>query len=92
MSVDLVIAFAALAAMAVFVGVAVRGLLAASRRPVDDDDLTAKAARAGDAQLPEFLARIARRRRAEKVRAELPDALDMVSNSLSAGLTRRRRS
>ncbi|MBQ3746022.1 MAG: type II secretion system F family protein [Kiritimatiellae bacterium] len=87
MSVDLVIAFAALAAMAVFVGVAVRGLLAASRRPVDDDDLTAKAARAGDAQLPEFLARIARRRRAEKVRAELPDALDMVSNSLSAGLT-----
>ena len=86
MSVDLVIAFAALAAMAVFVGVAVRGLLAASRRPVDDD-LTAKAARAGDAQLPEFLARIARRRRAEKVRAELPDALDMVSNSLSAGLT-----
>ncbi len=87
MPLDLIIAFGALVAMAVLVGVAVRGLLASLRREVDDDDVTAKAARVGESSMPEFLARSARQRRAQKVRAELPDALDMVSNSLSAGLT-----
>ena len=86
MPVDLVIAFGALLLMAVLAGIAVRGLLAASRRE-RKDDVMAMAARVGDTRMPEFIAARMRRRRAEKVRAELPDALDMVSNSLSAGLT-----
>ena len=72
--------------MAVFAGIAVRGLLASSRRE-RNDDVMAMAARVGDSRMPEFIAARMRRRRAEKVRSELPDALDMVSNSLSAGLT-----
>ena len=86
MPLDLAIAFAALFLMAVLAGIAVRGLLAASRRE-RKDDVMAMAARVGDTRMPEFIAARMRRRRAEKVRAELPDALDMVSNSLSAGLT-----
>ena len=86
MPVDLVIAFGALLLMAVLAGIAVRGLLAASRRE-RKDDVMAMAARVGDTRMPEFIAASMRRRRAEKVRSELPDALDMVSNSLSAGLT-----
>ena len=86
MPVDLSVAFGALLLMAVLAGIAVRGLLAASRRE-RKDDVMAMAARVGDTRMPEFIAARMRRRRAEKVRAELPDALDMVSNSLSAGLT-----
>ena len=84
---DLVIAFGALALMAVLAGVAARGLLASSRRGREADDVMAMAAHVGDTRMPEFIARRMRERRAQKVRAELPDALDMVSNSLSAGLT-----
>lgn len=87
MPLDLAIAFAALFLMAVLAGIVVRGLLAASRRGRGDDDVMAMAARVGDTRMPEFIAASMRRRRAEKVRSELPDALDMVSNSLSAGLT-----
>lgn len=90
MMVHLAIAFAALAAMAVLAGIAVKGALATSRRANATDaadDVMNKASRVGDSNMPEFVAQIARRRRAEKVRTELPDALDMVSNSLSAGLT-----
>lgn len=86
MPVDIAVAFGALLLMAVLAGIAVRGLLAASRRE-RKDDVMAMAARVGDTRMPEFIAVRMRRRRAEKVRAELPDALDMVSNSLSAGLT-----
>ena len=86
MPVDLAVAFGALLLMAVLAGIAIRGLLAASRRE-RKDDVMAMAARVGDTRMPEFIAARMRRRRAEKVRAELPDALDMVSNSLSAGLT-----
>jgi len=86
MPVDLAVAFGALLLMAVLAGIALRGLLAASRRE-RKDDVMAMAARVGDTRMPEFIAARMRRRRAEKVRAELPDALDMVSNSLSAGLT-----
>lgn len=86
MPLDLAIAFAALFLMAVLAGIAVRGLLASSRRE-RNDDVMAMAARVGDSRMPEFIAARMRRRRAEKVRSELPDALDMVSNSLSAGLT-----
>ena len=84
---DLVIAFGALALMAALAGFAVRGMLAASRREREADDVMAMAAHVGDTRMPEFIARRMRERRAQKVRAELPDALDMVSNSLSAGLT-----
>ncbi len=89
MSFDLLLAFAAIALLAVLVGVAVKGLLAASVREETGrgDDVMARAAHVGDSSLPEFLAKRIRNRRAAKVRAELPDALDMVSNSLTAGLT-----
>lgn len=85
---DIAIAAACLLAFAVLVGIAVRGLLAASARDRDEsDDVMARAARVGETGMPEFLARRMRERRAAKVRAELPDALDMVANSLGAGLT-----
>ena len=85
---DLVVAMGALVAMAAAVGVAVKGLLdAAAKARLRDDDVMERAAHVGDSALPEFLAKRVRARRAAKIRAELPDALDMVSNSLSAGLT-----
>ena len=87
MAIDLVIAFAALVLLAVLVGMVVRGLLAASESARSTDDVMAMAAHVGDSSMPEFIAARLRARRAAKVRAELPDALDMVSNSLSAGLT-----
>ena len=88
MTVDLILAFGALALLAVLAGVAVKGLLDAARRSRGaDDDVMARAAHVGDSHMPEFIARRMRERRAAKVRAELPDALDMVSNSLTAGLT-----
>ena len=88
MPVDLIVAFVAIALLAVFAGVAVKGLLDASQAADDaTDDVMARAARVGSSGMPEFIAARMRARRAAKVRAELPDALDMVSNSLSAGLT-----
>lgn len=85
---DLGIALGCVALMAAAVGVAVKGMLdAASRGNTAGDDVMARAAHVGDSALPEFLAKRVRARRAAKVRAELPDALDMVANSLSAGLT-----
>ncbi len=89
MSIDLILAFAALAFLAILVGVVVKGVLdSLSAKALDDgDDVMARAARVGDTAMPEFIARIIREKRAKKVRAELPDALDMVANSLSAGLT-----
>ena len=88
MPVDLIVAFGAIALLAVFVGIAVKGLLSASSQAhAMNDDVMARAAHVGDTHLPEFIAARMRARRAAKVRAELPDALDMVSNSLTAGLT-----
>ena len=88
MPVDLIVAFGAIALLAVLVGVVVKGLLAASSQAsAMNDDVMARAAHVGDTHLPEFIASRMRARRAAKVRAELPDALDMVSNSLTAGLT-----
>ena len=88
MTVDLLIATLSLVALAVFAGIAVKGLLDASTKDDESsDDLMARAAKARDSGMPGFIAGIMRARRAAKVRAELPDALDMVSNSLSAGLT-----
>ena len=88
MPVDVIVLSVALALLAIFVGVAVKGLLdASSREQAEKDDVMARAAKVGDSSLPEFIARHVRARRAAKVRAELPDALDMVSNSLTAGLT-----
>ena len=88
MPVDLIVAFGAIALLAILAGVAVKGLLDASGRArAVADDVMARAANVGTSQMPEFIARRMRARRAMKVRAELPDALDMVSNSLTAGLT-----
>ena len=88
MPLDLLLAFGALALLAVLVGVAVKGLLdTAAKNQTQDDDIMARAAHVGESGMPEFIAKRLRARRAAKVRAELPDALDMVSNSLSAGLT-----
>jgi len=88
MPLDLLLAFGALAVLAVLVGVAVKGLLdAAAKDRIPGDDIMARAAHVGESGMPEFIEKRLRARRAAKVRAELPDALDMVSNSLSAGLT-----
>lgn len=90
MTLDLLLAFAAIAALAVLVGIAVKGCLDAAEKANggDGDDLMARAARAGaGSAMPEFIAVRMRARRAAKVRAELPDALDMAANSLTAGLT-----
>ena len=88
MTADLLIAALSLVALAVFVGIVVKGLLdAAAKSAESSDDVMARAAKVRDSGMPGFIANIARTRRAAKVRAELPDALDMVSNSLSAGLT-----
>lgn len=89
MSFDLILVFASIALLAVLVGVAVKCAFgaASARALAAGDEVTAKAARAGETAMPEFIARIIREKRAQKVRAELPDALDMVANSLSAGLT-----
>jgi tight adherence protein B len=88
MPVDLIVAFGAIALLAVFVGIAVKGLLVASSQAnALNDDVMARAAHVGDTHMPEFIAARLRAHRAAKVRAELPDALDMVSNSLTAGLT-----
>ena len=69
---------------------AVRGLL----RDGDDDaaldgcdNIVARARRTGRSDLPGFLARFLNAKRARAVRAELPDTLDMIANSLTAGLT-----
>ena len=88
MPIDIAVLSGAIALLAILAGVAVKGLLDASRRAHEgDDDVMARAAHVGMSQMPEFIARRVRARRAAKVRAELPDALDMVSNSLTAGLT-----
>lgn len=88
MPVDLIVAFGAIALLAVFVGIAVKGMLVASSQAnALNDDVMARAAHVGDTHMPEFIAARLRAHRAAKVRAELPDALDMVSNSLTAGLT-----
>ena len=85
---DLVLVFAALAVLVVLVGVVVKGCLDASAREAAGGDyIMARAARAGESSMPEFIARRMRARRAMKVRKELPDALDMAANSLTAGLT-----
>jgi len=86
MTLDLAIIFAAVALFAVLAGVFVKKALDAASETAGDD-VMARAARVGDTGMPEFIARRLRERRAAKVRAELPDALDMVANSLSAGLT-----
>ena len=88
MSIDLIVLFGAIALLAVIVGWAVkRALDVAGQAKAVNDDIMARAAHVGDSGMPEFIAVRLRARRAAKVRAELPDALDMVSNSLSAGLT-----
>ena len=79
MTADLLIAALSLVALAVFVGIVVKGLLdAASKSAESSDDVMARAAKVRDSGMPGFIANIARTRRAAKVRAELPDALDMV--------------
>ena len=70
MPVDLIVAFGAIALLAVLVGVVVKGLLAASSQAsAMNDDVMARAAHVGDTHLPEFIASRMRARRAVKVRA-----------------------
>lgn len=88
MSLDLILAFSSLVVVAILAGIVVKGLLDASKREeAEQDDVLARAAHVGESNMPEFIARIMRERRAAKVRLEMPDALDMVANSLTAGLT-----
>ena len=53
----------------------------------DAEALLKKAATESGAGVPAFVARLVARKRALTIRKELPDALDMIANSLSAGLT-----
>ena len=86
--IDIAIAIACLLAFVVLVGIAIRGMLVVAANERDAaDDVMARAAHVGESGMPEFIASIMRARRAAKVRAELPDALDMAANSLGAGLT-----
>lgn len=86
--IDIAIAIACLLAFVVLVGITIRGMLVvAVRNRNASDDVMERAAHVGESGLPEFIARRLRERRAAKVRAELPDALDMAANSLGAGLT-----
>lgn len=88
MTLDLILVFAAIFILAILVGVAVKGLLNASAKAQEDQaDVIGRAAHLGESSTPEFIARHLRARRADRIRKELPDALDMVANSLTAGLT-----
>ena len=76
-----------LVVLAALVGYLVRRLLAlneALKAAESQDDILGQVAGRvrGD-----FLSRLNLRRRAQKVREQLPDALDMIANSLTAGLT-----
>ena len=76
----------AILVFAVLVGVLVNGVLARRAEALavaGDDEILARVA----ARNAGPFAGLSRNRRAEQVRHELPDALDMVSNSLTAGLT-----
>lgn len=88
MSIDLVIivlSVLALSALAFFV---VRGCLRGSVAAESDlDDVLQRAAHVGDGSVHGVVERLVHGKRAERIRAELPDALDMVANSLTAGLT-----
>lgn len=53
----------------------------------DAEALLKKAATESGSGMPGFLARMVAGKRAMTIRKELPDALDMIANSLSAGLT-----
>lgn len=79
----------ALTVFAVLVGFLVKKLLAADQarleREQSDDVLARVSGAAGAGSLFGFSS--ATRRRALKVREQLPDALDMIANSLTAGLT-----
>lgn len=88
MSLDLLLVFASILVSTILVGVAIKGLLsAAAKAEAIESDVIGRAAHLGESSTPEFIARRLRGRRAERIRKELPDALDMVANSLTAGLT-----
>ena len=88
MTLDLLLIIAAIAVAVLLLALALRGLLiAAERERAEQDDLIGRAAHVGESWMPEFLARGMRERRARKLRKELPDTLDMIANSLTAGLT-----
>ena len=92
---DLIVLTVSLVALAVFSGLLVKRLLdrnAEIRSQItgttsDAEALLAKAASEKDAGMPAFISRMVAAKRAQTIRKELPDALDMIANSLSAGLT-----
>lgn len=89
MNFELTLVFAAILAFAGLVGCLVKAHLDRRSRlsaVAGDDEILVRAAET-DVGMPECLARIVRRKRSQQVRAELPDAMDMIANSLTAGLT-----
>lgn len=82
--------FGSLVLLAGIVGLAVKWRLDRReqlRAKAAQDELLAKVIDVADADMPAFIVNFIQRRRAEKIRAEIPDALDMLANSLTAGLT-----
>jgi len=95
MSFDVLVLCTSLLALTALVAVLVKALLdrnaeikaQISGTTSDAEMLLAKAAAANDSSMPGFMLRMIARKRSQAIRKELPDALDMISNSLSAGLT-----
>lgn len=86
MSVDIIVAGIALAAFAVLAGVVVRGVLIdreRRRRLCNGDDTLQRLLQ----QQGSLTGRILAAKRRNQLREGLPDALDMIANSLTAGLT-----
>ena len=90
MSVDAIVIAVSVVVFSALAGIVVRRVAVArgrAREAANADDVLARAAKAANADLPGFLRRIVTGRRVAQLRIELPDALDMVANSLTAGLT-----
>ena len=88
--IHLVVIAVAVTVFAVLVGYLVKRHLAAAaerRELMSQDDILAKVSETATGDMPAFMVAMMRKKRAAQVRKELPDALDMIANSLTAGLT-----
>lgn len=90
MDIERIVIFLSLLLLAAIVGYLVRERLEADqkRREAEaNDEILARAAGLAGGGGLDLFAGMFRQNRAQQVRLELPDALDMVANSLTAGLT-----
>lgn len=90
MDIERIIILLSVALLAAIVGYLVLRRLEAERERREaeaNDEILARAAGLAGGNALDLLTGMLRRQRAQQVRVELPDALDMVANSLTAGLT-----